>query len=259
MEGMQVSDTQGNTAPAEPVSPPAVDRPAAECRVLIVENDMDSMAGLQLKLSQAGFKVSTLNRAEDARGAVDRDNPHLIMIDWDLPAMIAMDLVRHVRRDSSRKGPRLIALSSFAGEQHIVSGFELGVDDYVIKPFSVPEVVARVRAVLRPQRSMPSESSYLEFRELQMDADGGRVTIVDKTVRLRHMEFQLLLFLMRRPERAYARETLLHQVWGRNCNVGLRAVDVTIQRIRRALAPHGCGEYLQTIRGVGYRLSVGHT
>jgi two-component system phosphate regulon response regulator PhoB len=258
MEGMAISDTQGNAAPAEPVSPSAADRCATECRVLIVENDVESVAGLQLKLSQAGFTVSTLIRGEDARGAVDRDNPHLIMIDWDLPAMIAMDLVRHVRRDSGRKGPRLIALSSFAGEQHIVSGFELGVDDYVIKPFSVPEVVARVRAVLRPQRSMPAESSYIEFRELQMDAEGGRVTVVDKAVPLRHMEFQLLLFLMRRPERAYGRETLLHQVWGRNCTAGLRAVDVTVQRIRRALAAHGCGEYLQTIRGVGYRLSAGH-
>jgi len=256
MEGAVIGHVQGAIALSEPVCCPTAEHPAAECRVLIVENDAESVAALRLKLSQAGFTVRILNRGEDARVAIDRDNPHLIMIDWDLPAMIALDLVRHVRRDSPCKGPRLIALSSFSAEQHIVSGFELGVDDYVIKPFSVPELVARVRAVLRPARYLPQEPCYLEFRELQMDADGGRVTIVDKTIPLRNMEFQLLLFLMRRPGRAYSRETLLQQVWGRNCNAGLRAVDVTIQRIRCALAPHGCGKYLQTIRGVGYRLSA---
>src|SRR5665213_473288 len=249
MEALTLSHTSANAASLEPI--PCV---AGEFRVLIVEHDTESVNALQLKLSQAGFKVSTLNRGEDARVAVDRDSPDLVMIDWDLPAVIAMDLVRHIRRDTFAGGPRLIALSSYASEQHVCSGFELGVDDYVIKPFSVPEVVARVRAVLRPVRHRAEESKYLEFRELQMDASEARITIVDKTIPLRNMEFQLLQFLMRRPERAYSRESLLHHVWGSDCRAGMRAVDVTIQRIRRALAPHGCGEYLQTIRGVGYRL-----
>jgi two-component system phosphate regulon response regulator PhoB len=229
---------------------------AAERRVLIVEQDNESVANLRLKLSQAGFKVSMLGRGEDARTAIDRDNPHLIMIDWDLPAVIAMDLVRHVRRDACSTSPRLIALSSFSGEQHVCSGFELGVDDYVIKPFSVPEVVARVRAVLRPLRNTEQESVYLEFCQLQMDTSYGRLTVGDKVISLRNMEFRLLQFLMRSPERAYSRETLLHRVWGNNCRTGLRAVDVTVQRIRRALTPNGCGGYLQTIRGLGYRLSA---
>jgi two-component system phosphate regulon response regulator PhoB len=252
MEGLALNHAQTNAASSESVPSAAVER-----RVLIVEHDSESVAALRLKLSQAGFKVSTLTRGEDARVAVDRDNPHLVMIDWDLPAVISMDLLRHIRRDTLSKGPRLIALSSFAGENYVVSGFELGVDDYVIKPFSVPEVVARVRAVLRPMRITRDDSNYLEFRELRMDADGGRVTIVDKTIALRNMEFQLLQFLMRRPERAYSRETLLHHVWGSDCRAGMRAVDVTIQRIRRALTPHGCGAYVQTIRGIGYRLSAG--
>ncbi len=251
MEGLALSSTQANAAPPETVASAATER-----RVLIVEHDTDSVVNLRLKLSQAGFKVSMLRRGEDARVAVDRDNPHLVMIDWDLPAVIAMDLVRHIRRDTMSKGPRLIALSSFASEQHVVSGFELGVDDYVIKPFSVPEVVARVRAVLRPIRAAETDVNYLEFRELQMDASAGRLTLEGKTVSLRNMEFQLLLFLMRRPERAYGREALLHQVWGRDSRAGIRAVDVTIQRLRRALSPHQCGDYLQTIRGIGYRLSA---
>jgi len=251
MEGLALSHTQANAAAADTLFPAVTER-----RVLIVEHDTESTAALQINLTKAGFKVSTLNRGEDARVAVDRDRPDLVMIDWDLPAVIAMDLVRHIRRDTISLGPRLIALSSFSGEQHICSGFELGVDDYVVKPFSVPEVVARVRAVLRPMRASSDESFHLGFHELQMDTSSGRVTVIDKTVTMRNMEFRLLQFLMRRPERAYSRETLLHQVWGRNCRTGMRAVDVTIQRIRRALSAHGCGKYLQTIRGLGYRLSV---
>jgi two-component system phosphate regulon response regulator PhoB len=249
MEGVALNHTHNTLS--EPAS-----SAGAERRVLIVEQDTESVAALQNKLSQAGFKVTTLVRGEDARVAVDRDHPHLVMIDWDLPAMIAVDLLRHIRRDTGSRAPRLIALSSFAGEQHVVSSFEFGVDDYVVKPFSVPEVVARVRAVLRPMRPAKEEMTSLEFRELHMDASEGRLTIMDTTITLRNMEFQLLQFLIRRPERAYTRETLLQHVWGNNCRAGMRAVDVTVQRIRRALAPYGCGEYLQTIRGVGYRLSA---
>lgn len=237
---------------------------AAERRVLIVEHDVESVTALQVQLSQAGFKVSISSRGEDARLAVDRDHPHVVMVDWDLPAIIAMDLLRHLKRDATAKAsrppnaPRLIALSSFASEQHVVSGFELGVDDYVIKPFSVLEVVARVRAVLRPMSATRNETCHLGFRELQMDAGDGRVvTVQDRAVSLRHKEFQLLQYLIRRPERAHTREALLLHVWGRDSRAGTRAVDVTVQRIRRALTQHGCGGYLQTIRGVGYRLSAG--
>lgn len=251
MEG-GFSHTRSNETPSE-----SARAAAAERRVLIVEHDVESVTALQVQLSLAGFKVSTSNRGEDPRVAVDRDHPHVIMIDWDLPTVIAVNLLRHVQRDTMSRGPRLIALSSFAGEQHVVSGFELGVDDYVVKPFSVPEVVARVRAVLRPMYACRDEAVYLEFHELQMDAGEGRVTIHGKTLTLRHIEFQLLQFLMRRPERAHSREALLLQVWGSECRAGIRAVDVTIQRLRKALAPHGCGEYLQTVRGVGYRLSAG--
>jgi two-component system phosphate regulon response regulator PhoB len=252
MEGTASTHTQVDAACSEPAPPPDAER-----RILIVEHETESFTALQNKLSQAGFTVTTLGVDEDARVAVDRGRPHLVLLDWDLPGVIAMNLVRHVRQSACSTAPRLIALSSFASEQHVVAGFELGVDDYVIKPFSVSEVVARVRAVLRPMHTARDETIYLEFRELQMDAGECRVTIVDKTVPLRRMEFQLLQFLMRRPERAYSRETLLHHVWGSDCSAGMRSVDVTIQRIRRALAPHNCGEYLQTIRGVGYRLSAG--
>ncbi len=260
MEGLTTHETAAVTDTLEVIEHTGAGAPNQR-RVLIVERDSESVANLKLKLSQAGFKVTISLQGEDARLAVDRDEPHLIMMDWDLPAMIAMDLVRHIRGRAAARGPRLIALSSFGSEQHVVSGFDLGVDDYVIKPFSVPEVVARVRAVLRPMRTAAEDSSYFEFRELRVDSNDSRVTVLDRTVALRKMEFQLLLFLVRRAERAFSRETLLQQVWGSQSQAGVRAVDVTIQRIRRALAPHDCDRYLQTIRGMGYRLSVdvGHT
>jgi two-component system phosphate regulon response regulator PhoB len=247
-----VSRTAGDIAKAIPQSHDN----ERERRVLIVESDDIALKPLQNSLSQAGFKVGTLNRAEDARSVIERDNPHLVMVNWDLPAVIAMDLVRFIRRDSSTKGPRLIAMSSFAGEQHVCSGLELGVDDYVVKPFSVPELVARVRAVLRSTERRHQETPLVEFRELQMDTSCGRLTVAEKLVALRNMEYRLLQYLMRAPERAFSREVLLQRVWGSNCRTGPRAVDVTVQRIRRALAASGCDAYLQTIRGMGYRLSA---
>jgi two-component system, OmpR family, phosphate regulon response regulator PhoB len=224
-------------------------------RILIVERDAQSVVPLESKLLQAGFSVTTLGIGEDAVGAVERGKPHLVMLDWDLPGVITMNLVRHIRGAAAGKTPRLIALSTYSGEQQVVTGFELGIDDYVVKPFSVAEVVARVRALLRPIRAAQDQRDYLEFRQLHMDTGEGRVTVDNRVVALRSMEYRLLEYLMRHPERAFDRETLLTRVWGPRSATDLRAIDVTIQRIRRALKPHGCDNYLQTIRSVGYRLS----
>jgi two-component system, OmpR family, phosphate regulon response regulator PhoB len=228
----------------------------AETRVMLVENDSKPERGLRLKLAQLGFRVSTIDKDENPCDAVDRERPHLVIVDWDLPGVLTMNLIRHLRSDPAAGGPRLIALSSFGSEQHIISGFELGVDDYIIRPYSDTEAIARVRAVLRPSLRDRVGNSYLQFGQLHMDLAERRVTFQDKAIVLRHMEFVLLEFLMSRPERAYGRELLLRQIWGADSLAGLRTVDVTVQRVRRALDQHGCGVYLQTVRGVGYRLSV---
>jgi two-component system, OmpR family, phosphate regulon response regulator PhoB len=251
MEGAAINNNLSDVLPMEAVAAPA------ERRVLIIENETDSHPELRFALARAGFKVDTLSHKQ-ALGVTNGEYPHLVMLDWDLPGTLAMDLLRHIRARYSSHGVCLIALSSFAGEQQIVSGFELGLDDYIIKPFSMSEVVARVRAMLRTTLRRQGDTNYLAFHQLQIDSSQGRVTIMDKTVALRRMEFLLLEFLTRRPERAYSRETLLSLIWGNDCRAGLRTVDVTVQRVRRALAPHGCGDYLQTIRGVGYRLSAGN-
>jgi len=225
-------------------------------RVLIVDPDSASFQALHGKLSQAGFSVTLHQRSEDALAAIEREQPHLVMLDWDLPGVIAVQVVRHVRGCSSHRETRVIALSTLGDEQHVVSGFEFGIDDYVVKPFSTAEVVARVRAMLRSLHSAAHEMDFLEFGMIRMDASEGRVTVQDRSIGLRSMEFRLLEFLMRHPERACRREQLLERVWGHDCTADPRAVDVTVQRIRRALAPHDCDGYLQTIRGVGYRLSI---
>ncbi len=226
-------------------------------RVLIIERDPESVQALRGRLTQAGFHVRVVAGDEGAAAfAALAEQPHLVMLDWDLPAVITMQLVHHARRRSSDDQPRLMAFSSFAGEQHVVSGFEQGVDDYVVKPYSVPEVVARVRAVLRPRRGYaPATRERLEFGLLSLDAASKRLTAHGRTVRLRTMELRLLGFLMRHPERAFTREALLKHVWGLDARASRRAVNVTVQRVRQALAPHGGAEYLQSVRGVGYILS----
>jgi len=228
----------------------------AQQRVVIVDRDPEALQPLRNKLVQVGFEVCFIGRPEEAVAAIERKQPHLVMLDWDLPGVFTMEVVRQVRHWVGLEGPRLIALSTFAGEERVVSGLELGVDDYVIKPFSLPELVARVRAVLRARKGTVEDADYVEFGELRMDACDERITIRDRRVSLRSMEFRLLRFLLRHPNRAFKRETLLNSVWGHDCDTDLRAVDVTVQRIRKALEPHGYHGYLQTIRGVGYRLSM---
>jgi two-component system phosphate regulon response regulator PhoB len=259
MEGLTINQAEAGSDqyPEAPIATSLSFNDGREShRILIIEQDSEMREPLQTKLAQAGFTVITLKLGEDAASVIDRDHPHLVMLDWDLPGVVAMDLLRHVRREATSSKPRLIALSAYSGEQQVVAGLELGLDDYVAKPFSAREVVARVRAVLRPRASSRDHTEYLEFHCIRMDAGEGRLTIRDRTVSLRAMEFRLLEFLMRHPERAFQREQLLRSVWGRDCRAEMRAVDVTVQRIRKALLPHKCDAYLQTIRAVGYRLSA---
>lgn len=239
---------------------PAFAEPGDFRRVLIVERDPGAVESLRGKLAQAGFQVTVVPGEEgDAVFAALEEQPHLVMLDWDLPAVITMQLVHRARRRSPDDQPRLMAFSSFAGEQHVVSGFEQGVDDYVVKPYSVPEVVARARAVLRPRPNLAAAPrEQLECGTLTLDPASNRLAAHGRAVSLRTMELRLLGFLMQHPERAFTREALLKRVWGSDSCVSRRAVNVTVQRIRQALAPHGCREYLQSVRGVGYVLST-HT
>jgi two-component system phosphate regulon response regulator PhoB len=225
-------------------------------RVLIVERDPDSMQALRGSLAQAGFTVTILNRGEDALAAIDRHRPHLVMLDWEYPGVPAANLIRHIHQETPAARARLIALSLYASEQQVVSGFELGVDDYVARPYSLGEVVARVKAVLRTRRPESEDPNVIRFHRLRMDLTDHRLMIEGHIVALRPMEFRLLEFLVRQPERVFTREQMRREVWPRDTAVDPRAIDVNVQRARKALARHGCGHYLQTVRAVGYRLSA---
>lgn len=227
-------------------------------RIMIIERDTDSVRPLCAGLSEAGFDVDLLGGIDGARAALQRELPQLLILDWDLPAVITLQLMRWAHRPSPEgESTRLIALSSFSGEQQVLSGFEQGVDDYVVKPFSVPELVARVNAVLRSLRAPATAPvEQLEFGQLSLDSSAYRLRARNQPVSLRAMELRLLNFLMRHPERPFTREALLQRVWGADSRVGPRTVNVTVQRMRQALAPHGCDGYLQCVRGIGYVLST---
>lgn len=225
-------------------------------RVLIVERDIALACALKSRLTEAGLIV-TLDSGGLAFAAVERDSPDLLVLDWNLPGDRAPQLLQQLIRIEPRRRPRLLAVSQACSEQQLLSGFELGVDDFVFKPYSVAEVVARVQAILR---SMPSSDGgpleILSFHELRVDPFSGGVTAREQPVQLRPQEFRLLHFLMQRADRVFSRAQLLARIWGEHSLADLRAVDVTVQRTRKALLPHGCADYLQTVRGVGYRLSA---
>ena len=229
---------------------------AARQRVLIVDRSNDTAPTLESKLVQAGFVVSTVDAGEQVTAAIRRSSPHLVMLDWDLPGAMAIEMIRNIRGSKAGAAPRLIILSMLAGDDQIVTGFELGADDYVTKPFSVAELIARVRAVLRSADQRHDDSPVLRFHKLELWVEEGRVRVRDAIVPLRSMEYRVLDFLMRHPGRAFSRDVLLNRVWGEDCRAHERAVDVVVQRIRKALTEVGCEGYLQTIRSVGYRLAA---
>jgi two-component system phosphate regulon response regulator PhoB len=230
---------------------------APKKRILIVEGDANSAKTLGIGLVQSGFSVTTLASGEDPVKAVETSHPHVVILDWDLPSVVTMALVRCATRHPSREeAPRLLAMSAHAGDQHVAEGLDLGLDDYVIRPYSMPEVLARVRALLRPGSWIQDVAQSLEFHGLKLETADARAFVFDHRVHLRSVELRLLEFLMRNTERAFSRSQLLDQAWGRDRHADERAVDVTVQRIRKALQAYGWSGYLQTVRSVGYRLSA---
>ncbi len=171
-----------------------------------------------------------------------------------LPGVSGMELAREWRRDELTENLPIILVTARVDENERVRGLNLGADDYVTKPFSSSELVARVRAVLR--RSLPGgEDETLELDGLTLDAASQRVSVGDSSVKLGPTEYRLLRFFMSNPERVYSREQMLDRVWGQNVYVEERTVDVHIRRLRKALAPHGFDGFIQTVRGSGYRFS----
>lgn len=221
--------------------------------VLLVEDEPAQREVLSYNLEAEGFRVVQAENGEEALLLVDEVAPDLIVLDWMLPNVSGIEVCRRLKMRPETRGIGIIMLSARAEEVDRVRGLETGADDYVIKPYSVVELMARVRAQLR--RVRPSTMGLsLEFSDIRIDTESHRVYRLDKVLKLGPTEFRLLSTFMEKPGRVWSREQLLDRVWGRDIYVDTRTVDVHIGRLRKALCQFGGDDPLRTVRGAGYAL-----
>jgi two-component system phosphate regulon response regulator PhoB len=223
-------------------------------QILIVDRDLGMVEPLRHRLGESGFVVRAITDGAAAITAVLERPPHLLIIDWNMPGFAALEVIQGARKARRPQPVRLIILSALADEEHIVNGLNLGADDYIVKPFSMREVLARVATLLRCH-AQHSQDVELNCDELVLNATSNRVTAHGKLVNLRGVEYRLLEFLMSHRGRTFNRTQLLSQVWGGDSEVDERTVDVNVQRLRRILSERGFEAYIQTVRGFGYRFS----
>ncbi|MDZ4202511.1 MAG: phosphate regulon transcriptional regulator PhoB [Gallionella sp.] len=224
-------------------------------KVLIVEDEPAIQELLEFNVRQAGFEVMRADNAEEAWQQIRASQPDLILLDWMLPNTSGVVLAKQLRADARTRDVPIIMLTARGEERDKIQGLESGADDYITKPFSPRELMARIRAVLRrhiPQ--FPDEA--VVTGGLSLSPATHRVTAGDKVVDLGPTEFRLLHFFMTHTERVYSRTQLLDQVWGTQVFVEERTVDVHIRRLRAALEPFGMEVLIQTVRGSGYRFSL---
>jgi two-component system phosphate regulon response regulator PhoB len=222
-------------------------------RILIVEDESALVEILRYNLEKEGFDVAAATDGEEAITAIEEQRPDLVILDWMLPLVSGLEICRQLRRKGETRDLPIIMLTARGEETDRVRGLEVGADDYVAKPFSPSELIARVRAVLR--RAKPSTSSeLLTYAGVVMDLSSHRVLRDGRPIHLGPTEFRLLRFLMERPGRVYSREQLLDAVWGRDIYVEVRTVDVHIRRLRKALNGPSDTDIIRTVRSAGYAL-----
>ena len=224
-------------------------------RVLVVEDEPAIAELVALHLRHAGFEVALAADGDNAAAAVDRVLPDLVLLDWMLPGTSGLEFARRLRREELTREIPIIMLTARGEEDDRVMGLDAGIDDYIVKPFSTRELVARIRAVLR--RTQPhGDGQTISLGGLTLDTLSHRVFANDRPVQLGPTEYRLLAFFMTHPERVYTRSQLLDNVWGSGVYVEERTVDVHIRRLRKSLEPCALEEYIQTVRGAGYRFST---
>jgi two-component system, OmpR family, phosphate regulon response regulator PhoB len=226
-----------------------------DTRILVVEDEQPIRDLIAFGLRRAGCDVALAEHSQAALASIGDRRPDLVLVDWMLPDMSGLDLVRALRRDANTRDVPIIMLTARAEEADKVAGLETGADDYLTKPFSARELVARIQAVLR-RRAPTGEAERVAVEGLTLDQAGHRVAADGKTVSLGPTEYRLLAFLMTHPDRVYSRGQLLDRVWGGNVYVEERTVDVHIRRLRKSLEPSGYDRFVQTVRGAGYRFSA---
>ncbi len=221
-------------------------------QILIVDRDIATVEPLRQQLKHAGFVVLAISDGAAAVVAVELRAPQLVIVDWNMPGLAPLELLECVRKARLVQPLRLIILSALSGEHEIVSGLNMGADDYIAKPFSVREAVARINAVLRARRHDTNRAA-LSFDSLTLNTSTNRVTAQGAVLNVRGAEYRLLEFLMSHPGKTFNRTQLLAQVWAGNAEIDERTVDVNVQRLRKILAAPGYEACIQTVRGFGYR------
>jgi two-component system phosphate regulon response regulator PhoB len=224
-------------------------------QILVVEDERPIREMIAFGLRRAGFEVREAADARSGRAEVANKLPDLLLVDWMLPDTSGLEFTRALKRDRETRELPIIMLTARAEEGDKVAGLEGGADDYITKPFSPRELLARINAVLR--RAMPSEGTErIDIEGLVLDQSSQRVSTGERTVALGPTEYRMLAFFMTHPERVYTREQLLDRVWGGNVYVEERTIDVHIRRLRKALEEFGYDRLIQTVRGSGYRFSA---
>jgi two-component system phosphate regulon response regulator PhoB len=227
-------------------------------RILVVEDEAGIAELVALNLRHAGYEVALAASAQDAQAEIDKSLPALVILDWMLPDLSGLSLARRWRTSERTRTLPVIMLTARSEEADTVAGLEAGADDYLSKPFSPKELLARIRAVLR-RRAPQALDDAVRIGSLVLDPATRRVTCdgseEPSEVRVGPTEFRLLHFLMTHPERVHSRAQLLDRVWGDHVFIEERTVDVHVKRLREALEPVNCAGLVETVRGAGYRLA----
>ncbi|NIY73955.1 phosphate regulon transcriptional regulatory protein PhoB [Marivivens donghaensis] len=226
---------------------------SSEPHVLIVEDEPAQREMLAYNVGAEGYRVSTAANGEEAILMIAEDEPDVVILDWMMPNLSGIEVCRRVKSRPETREISIIMLSARSEDVDRVRGLETGADDYVVKPYSVNELLARVRSQLR--RTRPALAGQtLVFEDIQLDAETHRVTRAGEQLKLGPTEFRLLSTFIEKPGRVWSREQLLDRVWGRDIYVDTRTVDVHVGRLRKALTAYGGGDPVRTVRGAGYAL-----
>ena len=229
-----------------------------KARILIVEDETPIREMLGYALMKEGFVCAEAADTEQARAQIEAHRPDLVLLDWMLPGLSGIDYARRLRSDPATRDIPIIMLTAKGEEADKIRALDTGADDYITKPFSTRELLARIRAVLRRYviNSAEGQQGIIEVNGLVLDTDTYRVTARGANIEISPTEFKLLYFFSTHPERVYTRAQLLDHVWGQNVYVEERTVDVHIRRLRRTLEPFDFDRFIQTVRSVGYRFSL---
>ncbi len=226
-----------------------------EKTILIVDDEQAIREMVDFALTRAGYHVVGAENAGNALALLTQFRPDLILLDWMLPDISGVDLARRLKKEELYQDIPIIMLTAKVEEQDKVKGLEIGADDYVTKPFSTRELIARIKAVLR-RSSPPEKEEALTVDQLVIDPRSHRVHVSGNELHLGPTEYRLLHFFMSNPDRVYSRSQLLDRVWGQNTFIEDRTVDVHVRRLRKVLSDTGYDHLIQTVRGAGYRFSA---